>query len=392
MPNSGIGLNKSLTIALVAGEASGDNLGAPLLKAIRAHHPDARFIGIGGPAMIREGLECWTDIDRLSVNGFVDPVLRLPELFRIIRHTRSNILDADVDCFVGVDFNVFNLLLERLLKRKGVRTVHYVSPTVWAWRGWRIRGIKKSVDLMMALYPFETQVYEDNGVGVEFVGHPKADEIHPEDGITGKAGARARLGLGGSDTVVAVLPGSRGSEVKYSGPDFLLAAGEIARQVPGVKFVIPAANERRRVQIDALVSDMGAGLDVRVFDGESTAVMQASDVVLVNSGTATLEAMLLKKPMVMSYRVGAMTYAIVSRLVTTRWFALPNILAGRELVPEFIQADATPSALAAAVVKYLQNPEQSALLAEFDRIHHLLRRDAGEQAAKAVLSVCEGAH
>lgn len=382
------GSSKPLTIALVAGEASGDNLGAPLLESIRGYVPEARFIGIGGPRMIGQGLECWTDIERLSVNGFVDPVLRLPELFEIIVRTRRKILDAQVDCFVGVDFNVFNLLLERLLKRRGVKTAHYVSPTVWAWRKWRIRGIKKSTDLMMTLYPFETGVYEENGVLAEFVGHPKADEINPEDGIAGKSQAREMLGYGDADTLVAVLPGSRGSEVAYTGPDFLAAAEKIAARVPGVRFVIPAANERRRLQIEALVTNLANDLDLSIVDGHSTAVMQAADVVLVNSGTATLEAMLLKKPMVMSYRLGYLTYAIVSRLVTTPWFALPNILAQKQLVPEFIQDEATPDALAGAVVGYLENPTQPELIAEFDRIHHVLRRDAGAQAARAVLRLC----
>ena len=385
---SGVGTQKPLTIALVAGEASGDNLGAPLLRAIREQFPDARFIGIGGPRMIEEGLECWTDIERLSVNGFVDPVLRLPELFRIIVSTRRKILDADVDCFIGVDFNVFNLLLERLLKRKGVRTAHYVSPTVWAWRSWRVKSIKRSTDLMMTLYPFETGVYEEHGIRAAFVGHPRADEIDPEDGESGKLPARRELGYDEQDTIVAVLPGSRGAEVKYSGPDFLAAAQRIAARMPAVKFLVPAANSRRRAQIEALVAEMGQGLDIRVVDGRSTQVMQCSDVVLVNSGTATLEAMLLKKPMVMSYRLATFSYAIVIRLVTTRWFALPNILAQQQLVPEFIQDDARPDALAGAVIDYLEHPDQQALLAEFDRIHHTLRRDSGRQAAKAVLQLC----
>lgn len=385
---SAIGTSKPLTIALVAGEASGDNLGAPLLKAIRRHVPDARFVGIGGPRMIEEGLECWTDIERLSVNGFVDPIRRLPELFAIIVRTRRKILDAQVDCFVGVDFNFFNLLLERILKRRGVKTAHYVSPTVWAWRKWRIGGIKKSADLVMTLYPFETAVYDDNGIHAAFVGHPKADDIAPDDGIAGKSHAREMLGYGDSDTLVAVLPGSRGSEVKYTGPDFLSAAEKIADRVPGVRFVIPAANDRRRLQIETLIAGLAANLDVRVVDGHSTEVMQAADVVLVNSGTATLEAMLLKKPMVISYRLGALTYAVVIRMVTTPWFALPNILAKKQLVPEFIQDAANPDALANAVVGYLETPDQPELLAEFDRIHHTLRRNAGDQAARAVLQLC----
>lgn len=390
MPDPGTDAQNSLTIAFVAGEASGDNLGAPLLQALRQRHPDARFIGIGGPGMIEAGLECWTDIERLSVNGFVDPIKRLPELYRILIDTRDRILAEGVDCFVGVDFNFFNLLLERLLRRRGVTTVHYVSPTVWAWRRWRIRGIAKSVSMMMTLYPFETQVYEDNGIAVRFVGHPRADEIDPAAGDTGKHEARQALGYADSDALVAILPGSRGSEVKYTGPDFLAAAERLASRFPAVRFVIPAANDKRKSQIQDMTETLAANLDIRIIDGQSTRAMQAADVVLVNSGTATLEAMLLKRPMVMSYRLGGVTYAIVSRLVTTPWFALPNILAQKQLVPEFIQDAATAEALADAVGAYLENPAPPALMAEFDRIHQLLRKDAASQAADAVLQACAG--
>lgn len=380
-----------LTIALVAGETSGDNLGAPLIRAIKREYPDARFVGIGGSAMIAAGMESWHDIERLSVNGFVDPIKRLPDLIRILFDIRDRVVAADVDCFVGVDFNFFNLLLERMLKNRGVRTAHYVSPTVWAWRKWRINSIGKSVDLMLALYPFETEIYEQNNIDVAFVGHPRADDIDPANRPEAKQGARRTLGLGADGKLIAVLPGSRGSEVKYTGPDFLAAAALIGKRHPGVRFVIPAANDRRKAQLEALLLDFDADLPVTLVDGQSTLVMQASDVVLVNSGTATLEAMLLKRPMVMSYRLGAMTYAIVSRMVTTKWFALPNILAGRPLVPEFIQGAATPQALADAVCSYLENPDQAELLQAFDDIHATLRCDAGVQSANAVIELCQRA-
>lgn len=379
---------KPLTIALVAGETSGDNLGGPLLQAIAERHPGARFVGIGGPRMIEAGLENWVDLERLSVNGFVDPLLRLPELVSVLLRTRRRVVEAEVDCFIGVDFNFFNLLLERLLKRSGVRTVHYVSPTVWAWREGRIEGIAKSVDLMLALYPFETTVYERHGIDVRFVGHPRADEIAPGDDESSRRAARLKLGFEESDRVVAVLPGSRSSEVRHTGPDFLRAAREIHDRWPDVRFALPAANDRRRAQVEVMKSQLIPELDVLVTVGNAPDVMRAADVVLVNSGTATLEAMLLRRPMVMSYRLGPVTYAIVSRLVRTPWFALPNILAQESLVPEFIQGDATPEALAAAVCRYLEAPDHSALMARFDEIHQTLRCNAGARAADAVLEFC----
>lgn len=371
---------------MVAGEASGDNLGANLIRALKHHNADAKFIGIGGPAMIREGMESWIDIERLSVNGFVDPIKRLPELLRILLGTRNRIITCNPDCFIGVDSNFFNLLLEGMLKKHGIKTVHYVSPTVWAWRKGRIKSIAKKVDLMLTLYPFELDIYRENGIRAEFVGHPRADEIKPGEGESGKAAARARYNISENAEVIAILPGSRKGEVSYTGPDFFQAALKITEQKPDVEFIVPAANEKRKVQIEKQLTDLNQSLSVQVTLGNSKTVMQSSDVVLVNSGTATLEAMLLKKPMVMSYRLGALTYAIISRLVTTDFFALPNILSNRELVPEFIQDAATPDALAGAVLNLLDNKDPS-LLATFDEIHHTLLGDSSAAAAEAVLDL-----
>lgn len=381
MPTAG----NALTFGLVAGEASGDNLGGPLIAALRERHPDSRFVGIGGSSMIDAGLENWFDIEELSVNGFVDPIKRLPRLLHILRETRRRVRDEGVDAFIGVDFNFFNLLLERLLKRDGVRTVHYVSPTVWAWRQGRINGIRKSVDLMLTLYPFETAIYEAHGIRAAFVGHPKADEIDPDEDR--RARARASLGYDASDTVLAVLPGSRASEVRLTGPDFLGAAALIQNRQPGLKLAIAAANEKRKVQLEALCSEMLAAGSFSITTGNALDVMRAADIVLVNSGTATLEAMLLKRPMVMSYRLGNATYAIVSRMVKTPHFALPNILAGEQLVPELIQSQATPAALAAALSTLLDEVDKSALLTRFDAIHRSLRRDAAQGAAAAILEL-----
>jgi lipid-A-disaccharide synthase len=299
---------------------------------------------------------------------------------------RTRLLANPPDCFVGIDFNFFNLLLEGMLKRHGVKTVHYVSPTIWAWRSWRIKSIKRNVDLMLTLYPFETGIYEEHGMRVKFVGHPKAQEISPDEGKSLMSGVRQRLGLGVEDEVVAILPGSRRSEVAYSGPDFFLAAVLIKEKRPGVKFLVPAANSRRKQQIEKMLIEFG--LDILVIDGQARQVMTAADVVLVNSGTATLEAMLLRKPMVMSYRLGKLTYAFVIRLVKTPYFALPNILAQRELIPELIQGDARPDALARAVDKMFDPGVQQALMEEFDGIHRLLNLNSGSVAADAVIDLC----
>ena len=380
---------KPLTIALLAGELSGDNLGAPLMQAIRRMHPDVRFVGIGGPAMVAAGLECWTDIEALSVNGFIEPLKRLPSLLKILLSTSDAIVKLQVDCFIGIDFNFFNGLLEGKLKKRGIKTVHYVSPTVWAWRKGRINNIKKNVDLMLTLYPFENEIYAQNQINAVFVGHPRADEIAPIQDEQARKSARAQLQISVDRPVIALLPGSRASEVGFSGPDFLQAAQLIQAELRAVVFVIPAANERRARQLRQLISRHGQGLDTVLVEGQAELAMLAADAVVVNAGTATLEAMLLQRPMVMSYRLGAITYAIVSRLVSTPYFALPNILSGRELVCELIQDQATPAALCRETLSLFDAANRATLLAEYAVIHHQLRRDAGEQAATAVLGLCQ---
>jgi lipid-A-disaccharide synthase len=280
------------------------------------------------------------------------------------------------------------LLLAGLLKKKGIRTVHYVSPTVWAWRSGRVKKIAKKIDLMLTLYPFETEIYERNNVRAKFVGHPRADEIDFDEGIKGRAAAREAFGFSETDRVIAMLPGSRKREVQLSGPDFFHAAQQLVKANKKTKFIVPAANKQRKKQIEELVLAKNERLQVKVVQGKSQLAMQAADVVLAKSGTATLEAMLLKKPMVMSYRLPPLTYALVSRLVTTEFFALPNILSGRKLVEELIQDDATADALASAV-KRLVDRDQSSVIAVYDEIHRTLRQGAGTQAAKAVLELIQ---
>ncbi len=372
--------------ALLAGESSGDNLGASLIANLKQQLPDSQFIGVGGPNMVSEGLEAWAGLDELSVNGFIDPIKRLPSLLKLLLSTRDKIVAANPVCFIGVDFNFFNLLLEGMLKKRGIKTVHYVSPTVWAWRKGRIKSIAKKVDLMLTLYPFELDIYQQNNIKAVFVGHPKADEIGLDEGASGKLGAREQLGFENTDKVIALLPGSRKSEVAMSGEDFIGAAVELMRFDRSIKFVVPAANARRKQQIEELVIGQRANLSVKVILQNSKLAMQAADVVLVNSGTATLEAMLLKKPMVMSYRLGPITYGIVSRLVSTQYFALPNILSQRALVPELIQAAATPLALAEEVQRLIGR-DHTDLIAQYDEIHQILRKNAGAEAAGAIMKL-----
>ena len=375
-----------MTFAMLAGEASGDNLGASLMRQLKKQVPDCSFVGVGGPAMLDEGMVSEIDMERLSVNGFIDPFLRLPELIRLLWRIRDRVIESKADCFVGVDFNFFNLLLAGILRKRGIKTIQYVSPTVWAWRSGRINKIKRNVDLMMTLYPFENEIYEQHGVPVAFVGHPKAAEISPGEGIEGKSSARVKLDINPDARVVAMLPGSRGSEVNLTGRDFLKAALLLKDRVDS--FLVPAANEKRMSQIKSMLVEYPE-LETLVVTrvGEARTMMTAADVVLVNSGTATLEAMLLRKPMVMSYRLGPLTYALVSRLVKTSWFALPNILAEELLVPELIQDDADPARLAEEVKILLDSENNRGLISRFDEIHSLLRKDESE-AARVVLGLC----
>ena len=369
---------------MVAGEISGDNLGTPLISELQARIP-AEFVGVGGTGMCAAGLTSWYDMEQLTVNGL--PLGRVPDLYRILRDLEARFLANPPDVFVGIDYNFFNLWLEGLLRRAGIPTVHYVSPTVWAWRRGRLRQIKRNVDLMLTPYPFEAPIYHEHGIGDEFVGHPRADQIAPELGHLGRAAARTRLGFDESALVRAVLPGSRGREVRLSGPTFLAAAAEVRARFPELQVAVPGANRARTKQIEALLANEFPELPARVFEGDAETVMLAANGVLVNSGTATLEALLLKRPMVMSYRLPAFTYAVVSRLIKTDRFALPNILAGRDLVPEFIQNSATVSNLAAALTTMLANEGHQDLLAEFDAIHATLRSGGGARAAEAVLRI-----
>ena len=377
-----------LHIGIVAGEASGDVLGGGLMAALKRHVPTVEFSGVGGPRMLAEGLRPRAELARLNVNGFVDPLKRLPDLLRILRGLVRHFASTPVDAVVGVDFNVFNLLMERAVKRRGIPTVHYVSPSVYAWRQGRVKRVARAADLLLALFPFEPALYAGVGVKAVFVGHPLADEIAPDAGeAPAQAAVRAALGLPSQGPIVALLPGSRLSEVERLGAVMLEAARLLETDLKPCAFVVPCVNER----VAAAMRSLKAGypqLDLHLAHGHAQPALAAADAALVKSGTATLEALLLRRPMVVTYRLGPLTYRIVKALKQPGFVALPNILSGRELVPERLQDDAEPAKLAAALLGELRRAEREAdYFDEFERQRSRLRRNASEQAARAVLTL-----
>ena len=368
-------------IGIVVGEASGDILGAALISELRKLYPTAEFSGIGGPRMLELGFHSFFPQDRLAVMGLIEPLKRLPELLRIRKFLREHFIANPPSVFIGIDSPDFTISLERSLKEQGIKTVHYVSPSVWAWRQKRIFKIAKSVDLMLTLLPFEAAFYEKHNVPVEFVGHHLADEI-PEH--VDKFQARRELGIPEHARVVALLPGSRASEVERMGSLFMHAAVFCLEQDPELLFYIPAANSDRYRQLHLQLNDY-VDFSIQLFNGNSHKVMAAADVVLLASGTVTLEALLLKKPMVVAYKMAPLTFKILSWLVKTPFVSLPNLLANKLLVPELLQDQATPEKLSAAVMDYFENPEETQQLVDtFANMHGILKRDASARAAAAI--------
>ena len=373
-------------IAIVAGELSGDLLGAGLMAALRVHYPQLRFTGIGGPAMLAQGFQTVFPMERLAVMGLVEVFRHLPDLLALRRQLYRQFVADPPLAFVGIDAPDFNLGLERRLRAHSIPTVHYVSPSVWAWRPWRVRKIARAVDLMLTLFPFEAAFYQKHGVPVRAVGHPLADAIPFQSDQTV---ARQILGLPMLDAapVVALLPGSRLGEISRLGPLLLDTAVWLHARRPDLQFVLPAATSPLHEMLTEMQVDR-PGLPLTLVQGQSREAMAAADVVVLASGTATLEAMLLKRPMVVAYRVAPMTAWLARRLVRVSHFALPNLLAGRELVPEFIQEAATVEKLGPAVLRWLDEPLAcERLTAEFDVLHHELRRDASRQAAEAIVEL-----
>lgn len=376
-------------IAMVAGELSGDLLGAGLIQALKRRHADARFEGIGGPAMMAAGLRSFYPMEALSVMGLAEVLRHLPGLIALRRRLVQRLRAHPPDVFIGIDSPDFNLGLERRLRALGVPTAHYVSPSVWAWRQWRIKNIARSVDLMLALLPFESHYYQARGVPVVFVGHPAADRyaLEPDASVF-----RSRLNLPLGVPVLAVLPGSRQSEVSRMGPVFAAAMATLLRRRPGLQLTAAMATPALRRQFARQLEALGV-VGCRLIEGEVEAVMGAADVVLTASGTATLEAMLLQRPMVVAYRVAPVTAAVVAtlRLIKTRYFALPNLLAEEALVPEYIQGRATPHRLVSAVEELLDDPVRASYLRHrFRQLHGALRRNADERAADALEQLVTG--
>lgn len=369
----------NVRVALVAGEASGDILGAGLMRALKAQHPAVEFIGVGGPLMQAEGLTSYFPMERLSVMGLVEVLGRLRELLARRKKLIQTLIDEKPDVFIGIDAPDFTLNIELKLRQAGIKTVHYVSPSVWAWRQKRVLKIREGCDLMLTLLPFEARFYEEKGVPVRFVGHTLADTIPLE---ADHEAARQALGLP-EGPLVALMPGSRGGEVSRLGGLFFDAAERLLALRPGVRFVLPCASAQRRVQLEALLD--GRDLPVTLLDGRSHDALAACDAVLIASGTATLEALLFKRPMVVAYRLAPLTFWILKRMVKSPYVSLPNLLAQRLLVPELLQDDATAEALATTLLPLIDGGEEQTR--GFDEIHRTLRRDASNQAADAVLTL-----
>jgi lipid-A-disaccharide synthase len=371
------------TIALVAGEASGDQLGAALMDQLRARYPQAQFAGIGGKQMKAAGLETWWDAEELALFGLFEVLSHLPRLLRLRRDLFRRLLTLSPDVFIGIDAPDFNLGLEIKLKRAGIRTVQYVSPTVWAWRQKRVKKIAQAADQVLCLFPFEPDFYKDHGVSASYVGHPMADQI--ASGLETQP-ARQQLGLDKERTTIALLPGSRSNEVSRLAQPMIEAAQSLASSRPGLQFVAAMANENVRRLFQDAIDSVGFSA-ITLVENEPRPVIAAADVVMCASGTATLETLLINRPMVVTYRISPATYFVAKnlRMIKSPFFALPNILAGKMLVPELIQMDATSERLATEVTRWLiDDGARQKLRRTFTEIHDQLRCDAAMKAAQAV--------
>jgi lipid-A-disaccharide synthase len=375
-----------LRVAMVAGEASGDQLAAPLIAALKARRSPTLFAGIGGPRMQAQGFDSHYPMDKLSVRGYAEVVKHYGEIMAIRRRLTAALLAERPDVYIGVDASEFNLGIERRLKEAGIPAVHYVSPQIWAWRGWRVRRIARSVTRILVMFPFEAPLYEKAGVPVSYVGHPLADMIPI---APNKLEARAALRLPAGKLIVALLPGSRRSELQYMAKSFVLAAHRFRQEVPDVHFVCPTVTRDTRDMFERAVHEhQHADLPLTLLFGHSHEALAAADLALVASGTATLETALFKTPMVITYRQSPITWALMRRMFYLPYVGLPNVLAGEKLVPELLQDEANPAALADALLKLLRDTEaQRRQIERFHEFHNLLRQRAAEKAADAILEV-----
>ena len=380
-----------MLIVLVAGEQSGDNLGAQLIKALRQRLPQARFAGIAGSRMVAAGCEAWERVENLSVMGLFEIIPHLPRLLRIRRQLIDRVLAEQPAVYIGVDAKEFNLRIAPRFKASGIPTVQYVSPQVWAWRQGRVHTIGRAVDLVLCLLPFEKPFYDAHSVHAEFVGHPLADQIP----LTMDAErARFELGLAREGEYVAILPGSRNGEVSRLSPDFAGTMAWLLQRRPQLRFIAALANDSMREIFEEALNRVAAEAPqlrdrVTLVNGHAQSVMAASDVVLLASGTATLEATLIKRPMVVAYRLGLLTSFLLKhlKLFKAPFFAQPNLLAGRQVVPEFFNADVRPDVLGPAVLQQLERADRDQLVQTFTSIHETLRRDASARAADAIVEL-----
>lgn len=378
---------RELTIGIVAGETSGDILGAGLIRALKARHPDARFVGVAGPLMQAEGCEAWFEMEELAVMGVVEVLERLPRLLKIRRELTQRFSELCPDVFVGIDAPDFNITLEGRLKQRGIRTIHYVSPSVWAWRQKRVFKIGKATDLVLAFLPFEKAFYDRFNVPCRFIGHTMADAmpLNPD-----KQAARRELGIAPDALCLALLPGSRHAEVEMLSADFLKTALLLRERYPALEVVVPLVNAKRREQFERIKAEIAPDLPAHLLDGQARNAMYASDAALLASGTAALECMLAKCPMVVGYRMKPFTFWLAERLVKTDYVSLPNLLAGRELVTELLQHDCVPDKLADALMPLLQGGDEVERLKQtFLELHRQIRCGADEQAAQAVLELAQ---
>jgi lipid-A-disaccharide synthase len=373
-------------LAMVAGEASGDLLAALLLGGLRQRWPDLGSFGIGGPRMVQLGFDAWWPQHKLAVHGYVDALRHYRELSGIRNQLAERLLQTRPSAFIGVDAPDFNLGLEARLRQAGIKAIHFVCPSIWAWRGGRVKRIARSVDHVLCLFPFEPELLQRHGIAATYVGHPLADVIPLQ---VPRAEARLKLGLGENEAVVAVLPGSRQGEIRHIAPPFLQATAWLHRQRPGLRFVLPVA-PGLRAALERLIALHAPGVPLQLLDGGSHDALAACDVTLIASGTATLEAMLFKRPMVIGYRMATLSWMLMKPLTYQPWGGLPNILSRDFVVPELMQQDCRPEALARAVLGQLDDRANAARLAErFTELHLLLRRDTARRATDAIAQVLQ---
>ena len=368
---------------IVAGEKSGDILGASLISALRNYFPNAEFIGVGGSEMVALGCESLCPIDRLSVMGFVEPLRRLPELLTLKRKLQRRFLAERIDAFIGIDSPVFNLNLAKALKNRGIKTIHFVSPTVWAYRENRVYSIKKSTDLMLTLFPFEKNIYKKHNIKAECVGHPLADQLSLKDR---SCNYRTQLGIPNDQTVVALLPGSRVDEVNRLAPVFFETALEALQKYPRLKFLVPFSNIETHLRLKSHMANLSivAGEQFTLIN-DSHAALNASDFAFIASGTATLEALFLRKPMVICYKLAPISYLIGSSLIKVPYIGLPNILANEKIVPEYIQKEVTTTALLGELDEFISGVQSfTELLIKYEEIHENLRGGASKKAASEI--------